>query len=58
MMRDLLGGRDVSWLGWSKCGTWATGSGEDSSSGSNEGEFHELNEFNLGGSRHNVHVEQ
>jgi hypothetical protein len=41
----LLGRCDVSRLGWSRRGTRATGSGENSSSGSNEGEFHELNEF-------------
>jgi hypothetical protein len=58
MMQDLLRGRDVSWLAWSRCGTWATGSCEDSSSGSNEGEFHELNEFNLGGYRRDIHVRQ
>jgi hypothetical protein len=58
LKRGLLGRRDVSWLAWSGSGTWTTGSGENSSSGSNEGEFHELNEFNLGGCRPDMHVDQ
>jgi hypothetical protein len=35
---------------------WAAGSGEDSGSGGNEGEFHMVNELVFVGFRHDSHV--